>query len=357
MECTQVDFAGQHVYVGIDVAKKSWKVCILVGDLLHRQFSQLPDPAALARYLRRNFPGAHYHCVYEAGYCGFWIHHEFQHLAIDCLVANPADVPTSDKERRTKTDRVDAAKLARHLRSNELRGIYVPDHPALEDRTLVRTRARFVRKQTRCKNQIKSLLNFYGYTFPHETVERYWSRPYIHWLEQLVLERPSGTQALEALLKELLFLRELITRLTRQIRVVSHQEHYAQRVRLLCTIPGISIISAMTLLTELVTIDRFPTLDHLASYAGLVPGERSSGELEQDTGITPRRNPAMRHLLLESAWVAARQDPALMMAFAALSHRMPKCQAIVRIARKLLNRIRYVLKNEQSYVKAVVQSA
>jgi transposase len=112
----------------------------------------------------------------------------------------------------------------------------------------------------------------------------------------------------------------------------------------------------MTLLTELVTIERFRSLDELASYAGLVPGERSSGEEEHDTGISPRRNPAMRHMLIESAWVAARQDPALMMAFSTLSHRMPKNQAIVRIARKLLNRIRYVLKNEQSYVKAVLQS-
>jgi hypothetical protein len=46
-----------------------------------------------------------------------------------------------------------------------------------------------------------------------------------------------------------------------------------------------------------------------------------------------------------------------MMSFLALSHRMPKPQAIVHIARKLLNRIRYVLKNDQPYVKAVARSA
>jgi transposase len=295
--------------------------------------------------------------VYEAGYCGFWIHDELRHLGIDCIVTNPADVPTSDKERRHKTDRVDAGKLARHHRSKELRGIYVPERCRLEDRTLVRTRARFVRKQTRCKHQIKSLLHFYGCTFPDELVERHWSGAYIRWLETVAMERSSGTESLQALLKELLFLRELITRLTRQIRALSHQELYARRVQLLCTIPGISIITAMTLLTELVTIDRFRTLDELASYAGLVPGERSSGEEEHHTGISPRRNAAMRHMLIESAWVAARQDPALMMAFSTLAHRMPKNQAIVRIARKLLNRIRYVLKNEQSYVKAVLYSA
>jgi transposase len=357
MESTKLDFAGQHVFVGLDIAKKSWKVCILLGELFHRRFSMEPDPSALVRYLKRHFPGAVYHCVYEAGYCGFWVHDELEKLGVDCIVVNPADVPTSDKERRVKTDRVDAGKLARHHRSGELRGIYIPGRSHQEDRTLVRTRAQFVRKQTRCKHQIKSLLQFYGYRCPDEVVERYWSRPYIRWLEGLKMENSSGTQALQALLKELLFLRELITRLTRQIRLLSHQESYSRRVRLLCTIPGISIITAMTLLTELVTIDRFRSLDELASYAGLVPGERSSGEEEHDTGITPRRNPAMRHMLIESAWVAARQDPALAMAFRTLSHRMPKNQAIVRIARKLLNRIRYVLKNDEPYVEAVLQSA
>jgi hypothetical protein len=59
--------------------------------------------------------------------------------------------------------------------------------------------------------------------------------------------------------------------------------------------------------------------------------------------------------LIESSWVAVRKDPALLMTFNMLSKKMPKTNAIVRIARKLLNRIRYVLKNQQEYVSAVVQ--
>jgi transposase len=133
MESTKLDFAGQHVFVGLDIAKKSWKVCILLGELFHRRFSMEPDPSALVRYLKRHFPGAVYHCVYEAGYCGFWVHDELEKLGVDCIVVNPADVPTSDKERRVKTDRVDAGKLARHHRSGELRGIYIPGRSHQED--------------------------------------------------------------------------------------------------------------------------------------------------------------------------------------------------------------------------------
>jgi ABC-type uncharacterized transport system permease subunit len=58
--------------------------------------------------------------------------------------------------------------------------------------------------------------------------------------------------------------------------------------------------------------------------------------------------------LVEAAWVAARKDPALLRAFEGYCQRMRETMAIVKIARKLLNRIRFVLKNHKPYVPAVV---
>ena len=87
---------------------------------------------------------------------------------------------------------------------------------------------------------------------------------------------------------------------------------------------------------------------------GSIPGEDSSGDMERTTGISPRRNPYLRNILIESSWMAVRKDPALLMAFSKLSKRMPKNRAIVRIARKLLSRIRYVLRNQESYETCVV---
>src|SRR5512135_709001 len=111
----------------------------------------------------------------------------------------------------------------------------------------------------------------------------------------------------------------------------------------------------MTLLTELHEINRFKNLDKLCSYVGLIPDTDSSGETERDTGITKRRNAHLRGILIESSWIAVRKDPALMMSFNTLCRKMPKTNAIVRIARKLLARIRYVLRNQEIYVPAVVQ--
>jgi transposase len=355
---TKLDFTGQQIYIGVDTGIKSWKVCIMTEQIEHKTFTQPPRVDVLAKYLHRNFPGAHYHCVYEAGYTGFWIHDELRASGIDCIVVNPADVPTKSKEHTHKTNGVDARKLCRNLRSGELDAIYVPARRSLEDRSLIRIRSGFVRKQTRCKNQIKALLAFYGISIPEDIVSSHWSRRYISWLEQeIVFKRPSGDQALKSLLEELVSLRQIIVRLTRQIRAVAHEEPYSTSVHHLMTVHGISTLAAMTLLTELIDIHRFGTLDHLANYCGLVPGERSTGEEQTMTGISPRRNAVLRGLLMECAWVAVRKDPALLMAFNKLSTRMPKNKAIIRIARKLLNRIRFVLKNQKPYKACIVQSA
>jgi transposase len=354
-DISRLDFSGQHIFVGLDISRNSWKTSILTEHFEHKTFSQPPEVGILLNYLRRNFPGAEYHCVYEAGYFGYWIHDELKEHGVDCLVVNPADVPSKHKEHQTKTDRVDARKLARSLKNGELDPIYVPMRPALEDRSLVRTRYYFVKKQTRCKNQIKAFLRFYGIDTPEDLVETHWSRRYICWLEQLSMQRATGDLALKALIEELLSLRGIIAQLTRQIRALALEEPYRKKVPLLTTIPGISRLTAMILLTELVDIQRFKTLDQLASYAGLIPGERSSGDVQIITGISSRRNPFLRTLLLECSWVAARKDPALMLTFNALARRMPKNRAIVRIARKLLNRIRYVLKNELPYQNCVVE--
>jgi len=95
----------------------------------------------------------------------------------------------------------------------------------------------------------------------------------------------------------------------------------------------------------------------LASFIGLVPGEHSSADDDDinNTNITPRSHLYLRSILIECAWVAVRKDPALTMCYNELTKRMSGQKAIIRIAKKLLNRIRYVLKNNNPYVTAVLQ--
>lgn len=348
---TRVDFTGQPIYVGLDVHKKSWAVSIYTEHCEHKTFTQPPETEVLVSYLRRHFPGASYQAVYEAGYSGFWVHDRLQAQGVRCLVVNPGDVPTKHKERTTKTDRVDCRKLARGLRSGELAGIYVPSRGKLEDRNLLRTRHGMVRKQTRCKNQIKSILRFYGIDVPER---EYWSKRFLAWLDTVRMERATGDTALRAHLEELSHLRRIIGELNVAVRSLSRAEAYGANVQLLKTIPGISTLGAMTLLTELCDIGRFKDLDHLASFVGLIPKVEASGETEHQGPITRRRNRVLRWILIEATWVAVAKDPALLMSFDRLSRRMRKTKAIVHMARKLLSRIRYVLKNQTPYVPMTV---
>jgi transposase len=352
---SKVDFTGQSLYIGLDVHKKSWSVSIHSQQCEHKTFTQPPEVDTLVHYLQHHFPGASYYSVYEAGYSGFWIHDQLRAKGVPCLVVNPADVPTKDKERAKKRDRIDCRKLARSLRSGELEGIYVPCRSKLEDRSLVRTRQSMVRKQTRCKNQIKAMLLFYGIHLSEEQVRSHWSRRFLEWIESLRMERASGDMALQVHLEELRHLRQILATLNRGIRELSQTEEYREWVRLLKTIPGISTLTAMILLTELIDVcRRFSSLDKLSSFVGLIPDTQSSGETEHTGEITKRRHGQLRALLVEAAWVAARKDPALLRAFEGYCQRMRKTMAIVKIARKLLNRIRFVLKNHKPYAPAVV---
>ncbi len=351
----KLDFAGQQIYVGMDVHKKSWSISIYTDQFEHKTFSQPPKTEVLVNYLKRNFPGAAYKTVYEAGFCGFWIHDQLREQGIDCLVVNPADIPTKDKERATKTDPVDCRKLARTLRNGDLEGIYVPSRIKAEDRSLLRTRQSMVKKQTRCKNQIRSILCFYGIHIPDDQANSHWSKRFINWIESIRMERASGDMVLKVHLAELLHHRTTIAELNRAVRALAKTDDYRVNVALLRTVPGISTLTAMLLLTELYDITRFKSLDTLCSYVGLIPNTDSSGEKDNKTGMTNRRNAQLRAAIIESAWTAVRKDPALMMAFNELCKHMTKTKAIIRIAKKLLNRVRYVLKNQQAYVPAVIQ--
>lgn len=102
-ECSTVSFKGQVIYCGIDVHKKSWHVTIRHCCHQIENFSMNPDPVELANHLKRNYPEAEYRSVYEAGFSGYEAHRTLCCLGVKNIVINPADVPTSGKEREYKT--------------------------------------------------------------------------------------------------------------------------------------------------------------------------------------------------------------------------------------------------------------
>jgi transposase len=353
----ELNFEGQNIYVGLDVHLKSWTVCIMTEHLEHKRFTQPPDAKTLYNYLSRNFPGATYHSVYESGFSGFWAHRQLEALGIKSMITNAADVPTGQKERLQKDDPVDSRKLSRSLRSGDLEAIYVPSQSTVEERALIRTRSTLVKDMTRFKQRIKMFLYFFGIQFPERFKSgSYWSQNFTLWLKEGVeLTQETGRHSLDILIQEVEEQRKLLLLINRHIKALATSEKYASDVRLLESIPGIGLLTAITLLTEMETIERFEDTDHFAAYAGLVPNRHNSGEVRKDGEITSRGQPILKKNIVESAWIAARRDPALSLAYNKYVQRMEPNKAIIRIARKLVNRIYFVLKNKKEYVTCTVK--
>ena len=348
-------FAGQVLFVGIDVHKKQW-TCSVRSNRMSLGKPVVIDPSAraLSSYLKRRYPGGTFQAVYEAGYSGFWPARELNEEAIATMVVNPADVPSKNKELANKTDRVDSAKLARSLENDELKGIYIPDRQAEEFRALNRYRNQLIKDQSRLKNRLKAMLAEFSYGPPAELEGRP-SKAWQAWLEGIHFETPYAQLVFSERLRQLDESRQRQARLLRQMRQMASEEtEMAQVISLLQTIPGVGFLTAMLLATELIDIGRFKTADDLVAFIGLVPQVHQSDEKSYPRGLSNRRNAELRSRLIEAAWTAARKDPALTMKFGQLSQRMDRNKAIIRIAKLLVKRIRHVWKTKTPYTIDII---
>lgn len=337
----KVDFGGHDIYVGIDVHKKTWGVSILTKELEHKTFIQPSKPKVLGDYLHRNFPNGNYFSAYEAGFSGFWIDRELKLMGIKNIVVNPLDIPTTDKERKNKTDKRDARKIARMLRSQSLEQLYIPQEDVLEDRMLLRSRQQLLRDIKRYKCRIKSGLNFFGIQIPEIMDKPYWSKSFRSWLRDNHF-KGYGHNVITIQLDQLEYIESRKKDLDRHIVELSKTSKYSQLVNLLKSIPGVGLLGSMILISEIIDINRFKRADELHSFAGLIPGVHSSGDHEHVGRITSRANHFIRPIIVQCAWIASKRDPELMLTYINLKKKMKSNRAIIRVAKKLLNRVRYV---------------
>ena len=355
-QSNRFSFKGQNIYIGIDVHLKSWSVTILSETSVLKQMSLGADPDALSRFLASHYPEAEYYSVYEAGFCGFWIHDRLTELGIHNIVVNPADVPTMNSEKLRKTDAVDSKKLAVGLRAKQLKGIYTPDSEALEIRSLIRLRNSITKDSTRQKNRIKAQLRYLGIEIPKEFVETHanWSKRFMKWLSDVEMRTSFGRQTLDIQIMQLQALRNLKAEITMRLRELSQSDRFDRILKLLMTVPGIGQTTGLALLAEIVDISRFHSSEQLAAYIGMIPMCHSSGNHEGVGDITLRKQAILRNVLIEAAWVSIRQDETMQLYYLRNCKRMVPSKAIVKVARKLVNRIYFVLKRQQPYANAMV---
>jgi len=345
MKDTVLNFKGQVFYIGIDVHKHSWDVQIRSAGLSLEKFKMDPHPEQLAVHLNKKYPEGIFNSAYEAGFCGFWIHYKLITLGINNIVVNPADIPISQKEKVTKTDCVDASKIARELEAGSLRCVHIQTIEEQTLKSLCRLRLSLSKDIVQIKNKISGYLNLYGCKIDNEAK---WSGGFIKKLESLSNELPNA-ESLALLVNSLKSKKTEILNATLALKQAIQRNGKGELLKLLTTIPGIGFLTAATFITEIANMDRFNNFNSLASFVGLVPSIHSSGEKEYVGGLTNRKNKHLFKMLIEAAWVAVRKDPVLLKTFNELSLRMKKQKAIIRIAKKILNRIKAVWLNQTIY--------
>jgi transposase len=337
---------GKDICVGIDVHKESWQITVRTeGEEIFN--GRIPGHYQSLKKFFERYQGCRMKVAYEAGPFGFWLSDKLTMDGIETLVVPPSLIPT-ESGNRVKTDRRDSRKLARLLESNMLKRVYVLTPEEREHRDLLRTRRQIVDHRNDVARQIKSKLLFYGITPPFTSATR-WSFKYIKWLKALPLDTVYLKECFDLLIDLYEYLTRQIVRINKKVALLCRDKKYRDRIRLLCTAPGIGRLTAIEILVELQDISRFESADELASFIGLTPSEYSTGERTRQGRITRCGNKRVRTYLVESTWILIAKDPAMRLKYLKLKNLRGGKRATIAIARKLLLIIRRMLLDNVPY--------
>ncbi len=288
-------------YVGLDVHKAGIAVAVAEGGLRGevREHGRIANTSAALDRLARKLAGdgVRLRFCYEAGPCGYGIQRHLAARGHDCAVVAPSLIPKRAGD-RVKTDRRDAASLARLHRAGELTAVWVPDpgHEAMRD--LVRARLDAAHALRRARQQLSGFLLRHGCHYGRPA----WTKLHRRWLAGLKFEQAVHHLVLEDYVQAVEAAAARRDRLTAQIEAMLPDWTLAPVVAALQTMRGMALVNAATLIAELGDLSRFANPRQLMAYLGLVPCEHSSGASVRRGGITKTGNSAARRLLIEAAW-------------------------------------------------------
>lgn len=326
-------YNGEHVYIGIDVHKKSYVVEARVGQERVKRWTTSALPQKLPEQLLKYFDGGMIHTTYEAGFSGFVLQRSLSQAGIDSRVVHAAAVEVA-VHNRVKTDKRDAQKLATQLEAGRLKAIYVPTEAEEQARLLSRTRKQLVKERASLKRKIRMKAHQFGLIGPEDT------REMTPKFVTEILEKSPGeefTLAIDVSWQVWRTLDEQIARLEARLKQQAEADPNEAVYR---SSPGFGPISSRVCSNELGNLKRFSNERKLFSYTGLTPGEDSSGETVHRGPITKQGNRHIRAILIEVAWRAIRQDPSLTRFYQKVCSRAGAKRAIVAVARKLIGRVR-----------------
>jgi transposase len=325
-------------YVGLDVHKETIAVAVAEpgrGEPVYRgEIANKPKKVEkLVAKLSESYGGGLLLFCYEAGPCGYVLHRQILACGHDCQVVAPSKIAKTPGE-RIKTDRRDALKLARLLRSGDLTAVWVPDRDQEMMRDLSRARDDMKGQERKARQQLGAFVLRHGHHWPRGKSR--WSQAHYDWLESLRFEHPWQQVTLQEYIDAAKAASARVAQLSDHLMRALPEWSLAPVVDSLIALRGIDKLAAIILLAELGDISRFDSPKQLMGFLGLVPSEHSSGPRRRQGGITLTGNGRARRMLVESAWsyrFPARQTKHLK---AKASNASPAAKQIAWAAQKRL---------------------
>jgi transposase len=296
-------------FLGLDVHADTIAASVAEPDGEVRPLGIVPNRLESVRKMVAKLgPANQLKACYEAGPTGYVLYWQLTALGVQCQVVAPSLVPVKAGD-RVKTDRRDAAKLARCYRAGDLTPVWVPDaaHEALRD--LVRTREDAKQDQLRARHRLNKFLLRHGQC-PPVTVKKSWTKKYLTWIkEQVHFDQPALEATLLDYVHEVDHQAERIERLEKSIDVAIEKAPVEMRavIQALQALCGVAKITAVSIVAEVGTFSRFDNPRQLMGYSGLVSSEFSSGNRIQRGHITKTGNAHLRRVIIEAAWAYQRR--------------------------------------------------
>jgi transposase len=261
--------------------------------------------------------------------------------SIRVVLANPLKTKVIASA-KVKTDKLDARILAHLLRADLIAESYVPQGNVREMRALVRHRLSLVKMRTMVKNKVHAIIDKYGYRCGYSDM---FGKAGTQWLraqqmsdlDQLFLENHLG------------LIESVNSQICRVDEVIRERACEDQDVRLLLSLTGIDVYTALLLRSEIGPIERFADYKKLVSWAGLAPSVHQSGNVEFHGRITKRGSSILRWALVEAAHVAVQRDERMKAFYLRVAARRGNQKAAVAVACKMLKIAWFMLTRREAY--------
>lgn len=287
-------------FVGLDVHKDAIAVAVAEPGRAPARFLGTTPPtlASVRKALSHLGAPQRLSVVYEAGPCGYRLARELCAEGYDCEVVAPAKIPRRPGE-RIKTDRRDALSLASFARAGELTAVMIPDARDEAMRDLARAREDAVRARLKARQQLKAMLLRHGERY---TGKSSWTAAHERHLATVRFAHPAQNAAYAEYRSAVRDSHERVERLTAALRAQVADWRLQPLLAAVCTLRGLELVTALTVLAELGDLRRFAHPKQLMSFLGLVPSEYSSGASRRLGAITKCGNAHVRRVLIEAAW-------------------------------------------------------